>query len=114
MTVNFDTDDMDRYYDAPSDTWRVSGASPFLFACPITQDGAYVAVGATAILMVSFYFTSTDTEEIAYINGAFQGVYDTAGSTTDGTDYVVYRRGGWPTGAVALKIREIVQVTDAA
>ena len=112
MAIALDTDDMDARYDAATTTWRMESASPVLFTCLLSQMGAYVDAGATLLVMVSFYFAATDTEEVAYINGAFQGLYDTTGSALSGSDYTVYRSGGWPTGDITLRVREIIELVQ--
>ena len=112
MAIALDTDDMDARYDAATTTWRMESASPVLFTVLLSQMGAYVDAGATLRVMVSFYFSATDTEELAYMEGYFWGLYGT--STLVGDDYTIYRDGGWPTGDITLRVREIIILTQAS
>lgn len=57
-------------------------------------------------VMVSVYVVSTDTEEMAWDGAQFVGRYATLSFKT-GDDFIVRRRGGWPTGGVSLRVREL-------
>ena len=57
-------------------------------------------------VMVSVYCSALDTEEMAWDGAQFVGRYVTA-STKVGDDFILYRRGGWPTGGVSLRVREL-------
>jgi hypothetical protein len=65
-----------------------------------TREGQGVRIGV--------YVVSTDTEETAWNGSAFVGKY--VGSAKSGDDFIIRRRGGWPTGGVQLRVQELGSV----
>jgi hypothetical protein len=88
------------------------------FTAIVPSDGAKLALkGAMTFtlstdlrdaegVMVSVYLVSADTEEMAWDGSGFVGRYAVR-STKSGDDFILNRRGGWPTGGVSLRVREL-------
>ena len=110
MSMTYDVAAMDPYVDVDGNI-LMEVERAVTFAAPLVQDASG---GYTSQVLVSFYYSATDTEEIAYSAGVFVGRYLTSGSTTDATTFVIRRRGGWPTGTAELRVREIIELAQAS
>lgn len=81
----------------PADGAQVGRTGTLVFTLTTDlRDGA-VRIGVYAI--------ANDTEEVAWNGTAFVGRY--VGSVKSGNDFILRRRGGWPTGGISLRVSEV-------
>jgi len=83
----------------PIDTSLLGSSTAITFTASSDLDDA---VG----VQVSVYVVALDTEEVVWDGEQFVGRYVTL-STKTGNDFSVRRRGGWPSGGAALRVREM-------